>query len=85
MDVGRFHIPRHCGVLVCTPHSSGFVRAMLGLPPLWGGFPVSEALHLGIIRQPPFNRVVGQPIGNCLITGFVGGARNLAQTLINPT
>ncbi|MGD2126648.1 MAG: hypothetical protein PVG99_11245, partial [Desulfobacteraceae bacterium] len=25
---------RHCGVLLCTPHSSGFVRASLGLPTL---------------------------------------------------
>ena len=46
-------IPRHCGVLICTPHSSGFVRAALGLPPILGGFPVSEALHMGILRQPP--------------------------------
>ena len=45
-------IPRHCGVLVCTPYSSGFVRAALGLPPLRCGFPVSEALHMDILRQP---------------------------------
>ena len=28
---------RRCGVLPCTPHSSGFVRASLGLPTLWAG------------------------------------------------
>jgi hypothetical protein len=28
---------RLCGVLLCTPHSSGFVRASLGLPTLRAG------------------------------------------------
>jgi hypothetical protein len=34
---GVTFISRHCGVLLCTPHSSGFVRASLGLPTLRAG------------------------------------------------
>ncbi|MGD9322259.1 MAG: hypothetical protein PVH99_19955, partial [Desulfobacteraceae bacterium] len=33
----RFNRASHCGVLLCTPHSSGFVRASLGLPTLRAG------------------------------------------------
>jgi len=48
----RYLIPRHCGVLLCTPHSSGFVRRRRGLPALFARVPVSEALYLGIFHQP---------------------------------
>jgi hypothetical protein len=55
--------PRPCGVLLCTPHSSGFVRAWLKLPTLRTGprfrkLPSRERdfaklnLHMDIFHQP---------------------------------
>jgi hypothetical protein len=74
----RVNRASHCGVIPCTPHSSGFVRASLGLPILRAGPPVSEAPvpRAGSTKERDFAKlnlhmdIFHQPLGSRFFDRF---------------